>query len=75
MAHEWAAYGVRVTVVRDTLRGKLRFGQDDHEAGVPVYVRKIATRAHYRQPILDVDEVVPASTTLPSKAIVDAARQ
>ncbi|WP_322062702.1 ABC transporter substrate-binding protein [Paraburkholderia sp. J63] len=59
----------------DTLRGKLRFGQDDHEASVPVYIGKIAKSAQYGQPILDVDEVVPASATLPSKAIVDAARQ
>jgi branched-chain amino acid transport system substrate-binding protein len=59
----------------DTLRGKLRFGKDDHEAEVPVYIGKIAKSAQYGQPILDVDQVVPASATQPSKAIVDAARQ
>jgi branched-chain amino acid transport system substrate-binding protein len=59
----------------DTLRGRLRFGQDDHEAEVPVYIGKIAKSAQYGQPILDVDAVVPASTTQPSKAIIDAARQ
>jgi branched-chain amino acid transport system substrate-binding protein len=58
-----------------TLRGKLRFGQHDHEAEVPVYFGKVAKSATDGQAVLDIDAVVPASVTLPPKAIVEASRK
>ncbi|MCO5397819.1 ABC transporter substrate-binding protein [Ralstonia soli] len=58
-----------------TLRGPLRFGKFDHEAGVPVYFGKIIAGKEYGQPVLDIDEVVPASMTRPSRATVEKARK
>ncbi|MBC8745987.1 branched-chain amino acid transport system substrate-binding protein [Paraburkholderia sp. WC7.3g] len=59
----------------DLLRGKVRFGQYDHEAEVPVYIGKMVKSAQYGQPVLDIDEVVAASITRPSKAVVEEARK
>lgn len=59
----------------DTVRGKVRFGAFDHEATVPVYFGKMAKSAQYGQPVLDVDAVISADVTLPTKAIVEAARK
>lgn len=59
----------------DTLRGKLRFGQYDHEAEVPVYFGKIVKGDQYGQAVLDIDEVAPASATRPPKAVVEEARK
>jgi branched-chain amino acid transport system substrate-binding protein len=59
----------------DTLRGKVRFGQYDHEAEVPVYFGKIVKSAQFDQAVLDIDEVAPASATRPSKPIVEDARK
>lgn len=58
-----------------TLRGALRFGKFDHEAEVPVYFGKVVASKEYGQPVLDIDEVVPASKTRPSQAIVEKARK
>jgi branched-chain amino acid transport system substrate-binding protein len=58
-----------------TTRGKVRFGAFDHEAEVPVYFGKMVPGKAYGQPVLDIDEVVPASVTRPPKAVVEAARK
>jgi branched-chain amino acid transport system substrate-binding protein len=59
----------------NSLRGKLRFGQYDHEAEVPVYFGKMANSAKYSQVILNIDDVVPASVTQPTKAVIEASRK
>ncbi|WP_025597783.1 ABC transporter substrate-binding protein [Burkholderia sp. WSM2230] len=59
----------------DTLRGKVRFGQYDHEAEVPVYFGKVVKGDQYGRAVLDIDEVVPASVTRPPKPVVEEARK
>jgi branched-chain amino acid transport system substrate-binding protein len=58
-----------------SLRGPLRFGKDDHQGDVPIYFGKVAAGKEYGQPVLEIDDVVPAKMTLPPKAVVEAARK
>lgn len=55
-------------------RGTVGFAKYDHEAEVPVYVGKVAQSGEFGQPILDIDEVVPAHVTHPSEASVQKMR-
>lgn len=58
-----------------TLRGRLRFGKFDHEAEVPIYIGKIGAGKDFGQPVLEIDEVVPASATRPSQELVEKSRK
>jgi branched-chain amino acid transport system substrate-binding protein len=58
-----------------TLRGKVRFRAEDHEASVPVFFGKMVPGGSFGQPVLDIDQVVPASLTMPPKSVLEAARK
>lgn len=55
--------------------GTMRFRKLDHEAGVPVYIGKVVAGKEYGQPVLEIEDVVPAGLTRPSPAAVEKARK
>ena len=58
-----------------SLRGALHFGKNDHELSVPVYFGKVVAGKEFGQPVLEVDDVVPASVTLPTQELLEKSRK
>jgi branched-chain amino acid transport system substrate-binding protein len=48
-------------------RGVLRFAKYDHELDAPVFIGKVSQSKEFGQPVLDIEEVVPAKVTHPSE--------
>ncbi|MGE4243123.1 ABC transporter substrate-binding protein [Ramlibacter sp.] len=56
-------------------RGNFRFAKYDHQGNVPTYVGKVEMSREFAQPILNITEIMPASVSRPSEAVVLKARQ
>jgi branched-chain amino acid transport system substrate-binding protein len=59
----------------NSTRGALRFAKYDHEVEAPVYIGKVTQSKEFGQAVLDIEEVVPASTTHPAEAVIQKMRQ
>jgi branched-chain amino acid transport system substrate-binding protein len=58
-----------------SVRGPFRFSPYDHQALIPVFLGKAAQSKEYGRALLQVDQVVPAEISHPSKEIVERYRK
>lgn len=58
----------------ESARGSFRFAAYDHQADVPTYLGKVEQSKTFGQPVLAIDEVLPASAGRPSEETVRAMR-
>jgi branched-chain amino acid transport system substrate-binding protein len=55
-------------------RGNFRFGKLDHLAEVPVYMGKVEQSKEFGQPVIAIQDVIPASESRPSEALLQKER-
>jgi branched-chain amino acid transport system substrate-binding protein len=58
----------------DLPRGTFKFGEYDHQFGVPVYVGKVVNSDTYHQPIVDISTILPSGPVRPSQAELETMR-
>jgi branched-chain amino acid transport system substrate-binding protein len=54
----------------NSARGSFRVAKYDHQGLVPIYVGKVEQSKEFGQPVLAIDEIMPANVSHPSEAVV-----
>jgi branched-chain amino acid transport system substrate-binding protein len=59
----------------DTMRGRLRFGKNDHQAEVPSFIGKIEYNKEVGRAVMNITNVIPGKDIRPSDEVLKKSRQ